>query len=171
MSKRPAAFLDRDGVLNRDTGYAHRPDEIEWIDGAIEAVALLKARGYLVFVVTNQSGIARGYFSVADVETLHDWMNSRLQEHGGAIDDFRISPFHPDFDDGRFTDLADWRKPKPGMLLDLLAHWDVDLSRSFMIGDKTTDMEAAEAAGLPGYLFQGGDLLEFVNGLLPQAPD
>jgi len=171
MSKRPAAFLDRDGVLNQDTGYAHRPDQIEWVDGAMEAVALLKAREYLVFVVTNQSGIARGYYGVPDVEALHRWMNERLQEHAGSIDDFRISPYHPDFDDGRFTDLADWRKPQPGMLLDLLAHWDVDLSRSFMIGDKTTDMEAAEAAGLPGHLFKGGNLLAFVNDLLPPVPN
>jgi len=171
MSKRPAAFLDRDGVLNRDTGYAHRPDQIEWVDGAMEAVALLKARGYLVFVVTNQSGIARGNYSVADVETLHQWMDACLRDRGGAIDDFRISPYHPDLDDGRFAGLADWRKPKPGMLLDLLTHWDVDLSRSFMIGDRTTDMEAAEATGLPGHLFKGGDLLEFVSSLLSPALD
>tara|TARA_R110000868_G_scaffold216358_1_gene466487 strand:- start:28 stop:543 length:516 start_codon:yes stop_codon:yes gene_type:complete len=166
MSKRPAAFLDRDGVLNRDTGYPHRPDQIEWIDGAVEAITLLKKRGYLVFVVTNQAGIARGYYDVADVEALHRWMNARLQEHGGGIDDFRISPYHPDFDDGRFTGLADWRKPEPGMILDILGHWDIDLSRSFMIGDRMTDMEAAEAAGLPGHLFKGGSLLELVNDLL-----
>lgn len=171
MSKRPAAFLDRDGVLNLDTGYAHRPEEIEWVDGAMQAVALLKERGYFVFVVTNQSGIARGLYDVTDVETLHRWMNARLQEHGGLIDDFRISPYHPDFDDGRFTALTDWRKPKPGMLLDLLAQWDVDVSRSFMIGDRATDMEAAKAAGLPGHLFKGGDLLEFVNGLLSPASE
>ena len=133
MSKRPAAFLDRDGVLNRDTGYAHRPDQIEWIDGAMEAISLLKKRGYLVFVVTNQAGIARGYYDVADVEALHQWMDAQLRAQGGGIDDFRISPYHPDFDDGRFTGLADWRKPKPGMILDLIGHWDIDLSRSFMM--------------------------------------
>tara|TARA_R110002012_G_scaffold213447_5_gene384583 strand:+ start:1698 stop:2213 length:516 start_codon:yes stop_codon:yes gene_type:complete len=171
MSKRPAAFLDRDGVLNRDTGFPHRPEQIEWTEGAMEAIARLKEQGFLVFVVTNQSGIARGLFDVEDVETLHRWMDTQLREHAGAIDDFRICPYHPDFDDGRFTAQAHWRKPKPGMILDLLSHWDVDLSRSFLIGDRLTDMEAAEAAGLRGHLFKGGNLLKFVNDLLATAPD
>lgn len=170
MTKRPAAFLDRDGVLNRDTGYPHKPEQIEWVDGAREAVALLKSKGYLVFIVTNQSGIARGYFSGADVEALHDWMGMRIREAGGDIDDVRYSPFHPDFDDGRFSDRAHWRKPRPGMLLDLMEHWDVDRARSFMIGDMETDMQAARGAGIPGHLFPGGNLLEFVSGIICDAP-
>ena len=169
--KRPAAFLDRDGVLNQDTGYPHRPDQIEWIKGAKQAVALLQAQGYRVFVVTNQSGIARGYFDMTDIEALHRWMNTRMQAHGGVIDDFRISPYHPDVENDRFTNLAHWRKPKPGMVLDLFAYWDIDLSRSFLIGDKSTDIAAANAAGIPGHLFQGGNLLDFVKKVLPSAAD
>lgn len=171
MTKRPAAFLDRDGVLNRDTGFPHKPEQIEWIDGAREAVALLKERGFLVFVVTNQSGIARGYFGTEDVEALHRWMDETLRAAGGGIDDARFSPFHPDFDDGRFSHLADWRKPAPGMILDLLSNWDVDLRRSFLIGDQKTDIQAAEAAGLKGFLFAGGNLRTFVEEVLGKSAD
>lgn len=171
MTKRPAAFLDRDGVLNRDTGYAHRPDQVEWIDGAREAVALLKEQGFLVFIVTNQSGIARGYYGTDEVEALHRWMDETLRAGGGAIDDARYSPFHPDFDDGRFSHLADWRKPAPGMILDLLSAWDVDLPNSFLIGDQKTDLQAAEAAGLRGFLFSGGNLRDFVAGILDKTAD
>jgi D-glycero-D-manno-heptose 1,7-bisphosphate phosphatase len=171
MTKRPAAFLDRDGVLNRDTGYPHKPEQIEWIAGAPEAVALLKEHGYLVFIVTNQAGIARGYFGPEEVEALHGWMDRELRAAGGGIDDARFSPFHPDFDDGRFTHLAHWRKPGPGMILDLLEHWDVDLPRSFLIGDNLTDLQAAEAAGLPGFRFTGGNLREFVESVLSKKAD
>lgn len=171
MIKRPAAFLDRDGVLNCDTGYPHKPEQIEWIDGAPDAVALLKERGYLIFVVTNQSGIARGYYGTEEVETLHHWMDATLRQAGGAIDDVRYSPFHPEFDDGRFRHLADWRKPAPGMILDLLDHWDVDVPRSFLIGDQSTDLQAAEAAGLQGFHFTGGNLREFVESILSDATE
>ncbi|UUX48552.1 HAD family hydrolase [Nisaea acidiphila] len=170
MTKRPAAFLDRDGVLNRDTGYAHKPEQIEWVEGASDAVALLKERGFLVFIVTNQSGIARGYYESSEVEALHRWMDETLRAVGGAIDDARYSPFHPDFDDGRFSHLADWRKPAPGMILDLLSSWDIDLPRSFLIGDQISDLQAAEAAGLRGFLFGGGNLRDFVEQVLENLP-
>lgn len=168
---RPAAFLDRDGVLNEDTGYAFRPDQIRWISGAKDAVKSLNNNGYLVFVVTNQAGIARGYYQESDVQALHLWMNRELASHGGWIDDFRYSPYHPEFDDGRFRDRADWRKPSPGMLLDLMLHWPVDRAGSFLIGDRGSDIEAARAAGIKGYLFDGDDLSVQVSEILSDRRD
>ncbi|WP_207477532.1 D-glycero-alpha-D-manno-heptose-1,7-bisphosphate 7-phosphatase [Arenibaculum pallidiluteum] len=162
---RPAAFLDRDGVLNIDRGYVHRPDQLEWVGNAPEAVLLLNRRGYLVFVVTNQSGIARGFFGRAAVDALHAHMQAELGRLGAHVDAFALCPHHPDFD----GDCA-CRKPRPGMLLDLMAAWPVRREGSFLIGDKETDLEAACAAGLPGHLFPGGDLLAFVRGILGEGP-
>ena len=116
---RPAAFLDRDGVLNVDVGYAHRPDQIEWVAGAPEAVRRLNEAGFRVFVVTNQAGIARGLYGETDVSDLMAWMVDRLGEMGGRIDGWRASPYHPEFQAERFAHLSHWRKPEPGMLLDL----------------------------------------------------
>ena len=167
VSKRPSVFLDRDGVLNKDTGFAHKPSQIEWISGAKAAVAFLKNQGYLVFVVTNQSGIARGLYKEDDVERLHAWMNKELLQAGSCpIDDFRYSPYHPEFDNGNYSDFKDWRKPSPGMILDIMENWPVDNTRSFLIGDRKSDIKAAEAANIRGFLFDGGDLLSFVEAIL-----
>lgn len=164
--RRPAAFLDRDGVLNQDIGYAHRPDQIIWIPGAIDAVRLLNEHGFQVFVVTNQAGIARGLYTEDHVERLHEWMSGELDRRGARIDDFRVSPFHPEFDDGRFSHLADWRKPAPGMLVDLMRVWPVQIEKSFMVGDRESDVQAAEAAEIRGYLFAGGNLLDLIQEIL-----
>jgi D-glycero-D-manno-heptose 1,7-bisphosphate phosphatase len=163
---RPAAFLDRDGILNEDIGYAHRPDQIIWITGAMEAVKLLNESGFHVFVVTNQAGIARGHYTEDHVNQLHEWMNGELRRHGAWIDDFRFSPFHPEFDDGRFRHLAHWRKPEPGMLVDLIHTWPTQTELSFMIGDRESDVQAARAAGVRGYLFPGGNLFERIQEII-----
>jgi D-glycero-D-manno-heptose 1,7-bisphosphate phosphatase len=165
-SYRPAAFLDRDGVLNEDNGYAYRSDQIKWIPGAKTAVKFLNSAGYFVFVVTNQTGIARNLYSENDVKVLHKWMNVELAKAGAQIDDFRFSPFHPDYDDGRYRCLEHWRKPSPGMLFDLMKHWPIEKTGSFMVGDRSTDIEAAEAADIPGFLFLGDNLLEFVTRIV-----
>ncbi|NQW11754.1 MAG: HAD family hydrolase [Alphaproteobacteria bacterium] len=168
-SIRPAAFLDRDGVVNHDIGYAHRPDQIVWIDGVFAAVRRLNDAGYHVFVVTNQAGIARGLYSEADVETLHAWMAEQLADAGARIDDWRYSPYHPEHQPDRWAHLRHWRKPAPGMLLDLMDRWPICRDGSFLIGDRDSDIEAARAAGIPGHRFEGGDLDRLVMGLLDTA--
>jgi D-glycero-D-manno-heptose 1,7-bisphosphate phosphatase len=164
--KKPAAFLDRDGVINRDTGYVGTRERFEWIAGAREAVKRLNDAGYLVFIASNQSGIARGYYTEDDLKTLDIWMRGEFAKAGARIDDVRYCPFLTDAKIEAYRRDSDWRKPKPGMLLDLMQHWPVDAAKSFLIGDKPTDIEAAKAAGLRGHLFAAGSLDDFVRGLL-----
>lgn len=161
--RRPAAFLDRDGVINLDHGYVHSPDRFVWVEGATAAIRWLNEQGYLVFVVTNQSGIARGYYDEAAVHVLHGWMTAQLASAGAHIDAFYFCPHHPDAVHDALRVSCDCRKPKPGMLLRALAEWPVERSGSFLIGDRSTDIEAAAAAGIPGHLFDGSDLLKTVR--------
>ena len=160
--RRPALFLDRDGVLNHDREYVGTPDRVRWIDGAKEAIRLANDLGFYVFVVTNQAGVARGFYSEADVRALHEWMAGELRGEGAAVDDWRYCPYHPDGVVERYRSVHPWRKPSPGMILDLLDHWPVDIERSLLVGDKQSDCEAAAKAGCDAVLFSGGNLLEFL---------
>jgi D-glycero-D-manno-heptose 1,7-bisphosphate phosphatase len=162
---RPAAFLDRDGVLNIDHGYAYRPEQIEWVEGAAEAVRLLNQAGYYVLVVTNQSGVARGLYDEAAVKALHAHMQDILSKHGAYIDAFYYCPHHPD---GSIKSLAvqcRCRKPGPGMLEQAARDWPIDISASFLIGDKDHDLAAAAAFDIRGIKFdaQTASLVDVVR--------
>jgi D-glycero-D-manno-heptose 1,7-bisphosphate phosphatase len=161
--RKPAVFLDRDGVINVDRGYVSTRAGFQWIPGAIEAIKALNDAGYYVFIATNQSGIARGLYSEREMHKLHDYIARKLAEKGARIDDWRHSPFHPEGTVIAYKRTSDWRKPRPGMILDLMQAWPVDRARSVLIGDKESDMRAAAAAGVRGLRFGGGNLLAFVR--------
>jgi D,D-heptose 1,7-bisphosphate phosphatase len=164
--RRPAAFLDRDGVLNRDVGYVWRQENFQWMPGAQRAVKRINDAGHLAIVITNQAGVARGLYGEADIGNLHRWMNDELGRDGAHIDAFYYCPHHPSEGQGAYRLACDCRKPAPGMLLRAMREWPVDRAASFMIGDKEIDMEAASAAGVRGLLFDGGDLDALVQSAL-----
>jgi D-glycero-D-manno-heptose 1,7-bisphosphate phosphatase len=167
---RPALFLDRDGVLNEDQGYVYRWEDFRWIPGARETVGAFNRAGWLVIVVTNQSGVGRGYYSEDDVRALHERMSEDLARSDARIDAFYHAPQHPEapLDAYRHPDPPD-RKPNPGMILRALSEWPIDKAASLLVGDKPSDLEAALRAGVRGVLFEGGDLAEFLRAeaLLP----
>jgi D-glycero-D-manno-heptose 1,7-bisphosphate phosphatase len=164
--RRKALFLDRDGVLNIDHGYVGSRDRFEWVDGALDAIRHATQAGWHVFIVTNQSGVARGLYTEDSVRDLLDWIAGQARAAGGTIDDVRFCPFHPDGTVDAYRQLHPWRKPLPGMLLDLIRAWELDPNRAVMIGDQQTDMRAAAAAGMSGHLFGGGNLLAFLRPIL-----
>ncbi|TAJ91050.1 MAG: HAD-IIIA family hydrolase [Reyranella sp.] len=160
---RPAVFLDRDGVLNFDDGYVGQVERFRWMPGAKEAVRALNDAGYFVFLVTNQAGVAHGYYSEAAVAELHGWMQEELRKHGAHLDDIRYCPFHPQGRIDAYRSNSNWRKPASGMILDLCKSWNVDVPKSHIIGDKLSDVEAGRGAGLKAHLFKGGDLWKFIR--------
>jgi D-glycero-D-manno-heptose 1,7-bisphosphate phosphatase len=149
---RPAAFFDRDGTLNEDSGYPHRVEQLRWLPGAREAIRMCNDAGYYVFVVTNQSGIARGYFDECAVNEFHDAMQRQLAELGAHVDAFAFCPHLPNGTAPEYSRVCDCRKPAPGMLLRIMAEWPVDAARSFLLGDHSRDVTAANAAGIEGVL-------------------
>lgn len=164
--RRPAAFLDRDGVLNEDLNYVGSRERLRFIPGAAKAVAKLNNAGYYVFVVTNQAGIGRGFYTEADHIDLMQHIAEQLAGEGAHIDDHRYCPFHPEASLEQFRTAHPWRKPEPGMLRDLIEHWPLDINHSFIIGDRETDLAAGAAAGVRGFLFAHGNLEVFVDGVL-----
>jgi D,D-heptose 1,7-bisphosphate phosphatase len=168
--RRPAVFFDRDGVLNHDSGYTFEVDKLKWIDGAREAVKAVNDAGYFAFVVTNQSGIARGLYEESHVLALHRWMADDIATIGAHIDAFEYCPDHPDGTIERYRRVSGRRKPAPGMITDLLGRFPVDAAGSFLIGDKPSDIEAAKSAGLKGHFFPGGNLEAFIRQHLRPRP-
>lgn len=167
--RRPALFLDRDGVLNVDHGWVGSQERFVWIPGAQEAVRYATQLGWHVFVVTNQSGVARGLYDEAAVRALSAWVAGQVHRAGGTIDDLRYCPYHEEAVVAAYRRTHPWRKPQPGMLLDLMRAWELDPARCHMIGDQRSDMQAAAAAGVAGHLFPGGDLLRFVRSVVDAA--
>jgi D-glycero-D-manno-heptose 1,7-bisphosphate phosphatase len=143
-----AVFLDRDGVINKDTGYVHLVDDFEYIAGVFDACLALKQMGYLLVVVTNQSGIARGMYTEDDFHSLTEWMDWNFADKGVELDGIYYCPHHSENGIGEYKQDCDCRKPKPGMINDAANFLKIDLSESVMVGDKADDMRAAIAAGV-----------------------
>ena len=167
MSKK-AIFFDRDGVLNEDDGYVHSIEKLRWIAGAREAVGRLTKEGWLLFVVTNQSGVARGYYFEDDVKTLHREMNREFARFGGTIKEFFYCPHLPGATVPQYDKVCSCRKPAPGMILAALSKYHLDKKECFLLGDGERDIEAAERAGIQGFLFSGGNLDLFIQKMLPE---
>ena len=147
---RKVLFLDRDGVINKDVSYLYKISDLEWVDGAKEALAYAHSKGYDLIVVTNQSGVARGYYKESDVPILH----------------FYYCPHHKEGIVPLYAVECECRKPKPGMIKQAIKDYDVNISDSFLIGDSQRDVDAAEAAGIKGYLFKGSNLLDFIKTII-----
>ncbi len=145
---RAAAFLDRDGVINMDHGYVSRWEEFEFVPGAVDAMRRLAQAGYVLVVVTNQSGVARGYFDEAAVQRLHEALRTHLAELGVTLAAIEYCPHLPNAAVARYACECDCRKPAPGMLLRAADALGLDLPASLLFGDKPSDIEAAQAAGV-----------------------
>ena len=145
---KPAVFLDRDGVINVDHGYVHDEHDFEYIDGVFETAKAFKEMGYLLVLVTNQSGIARGMFSEDRFLSLTQWMDWNFVDNGVELDGIYYCPHHAEHGIGEYKQDCDCRKPKPGMFISARDFLKIDMEKSVMIGDKAEDMMAAEAAGV-----------------------
>lgn len=154
--RRPAVFLDRDGTLNKEVNYLHKIENFEWVPGAPQAVKRLNELGGPVLVVTNQSGVARGYYTEEDVDRLHAWMNEALAEIGATVDAFYYCPYHPDGAVEEYRERSHCRKPNAGMFEEAMAEWDVDPARSYVVGDKATDLLPGNELGMTTLLVRTG---------------
>lgn len=151
-----AVFLDRDGTINVEKEYLICKKDFEFIPGAPEALKKLQLAGFRLVIVTNQSGVARGYFSLAQVHALHQYIVAQLEQFGVFLAGIYVCPHHPTSGQGEYLCDCDCRKGKPGMLLHAAKELDIDLTNSFMIGDKLTDIWAGCAAGCCSYLVRTG---------------
>ena len=153
-----AAFLDRDGVINEDFGYMGKIEDFEFKEVIFELLKLLQDLGFNLFIVTNQSGIARGYYTEDDFYNLTQWMIEEFKKKGIEIKDIRFCPHHPDI-----TGECECRKPKPGMILDLAKKYGIDLKNSIMIGDSKRDIEAAINAGIKNRYLVEDSLFDIIK--------
>lgn len=143
-----AVFLDRDGVINIDHGYIYQPELFDFIDGVFDTCRHFQNLGYLLVVVTNQSGIARGYYNEEQFAVLTSWMRQQFAEQGIKISAVYYCPHHAEQGESPYNIQCDCRKPNPGMLLQAIRDYNIDPSQSIMLGDKKSDMQAAAAAGI-----------------------
>ena len=163
---KPIAILDRDGVLNQDTGHVHSISDFIWIDGAKEAIRLLNDSGYYVVIVTNQAGIAKGLYTEETLGILNEWMIGELWNVGAHIDGFYYCPYHPDALLPEYRKISNDRKPSPGMLLKALSAFPNTFEKTFFIGNMPSDREAAKRAGVSYFHFENGSLLSFCWSIL-----
>lgn len=165
MGERTAIFLDRDGTINVEKNYLHLAKDWDWIPGAIDALSRFKLAGYLIVVISNQAGLARGYYRESDILDLHTWVNRQLSSSHAKIDAFYFCPHHPDYSTGG----CDCRKPLPGLILRAAEKWNIDIPGSWMIGDKLSDVQAGFAAGCQNLLVLTGYGAEVSRNQLPKG--
>ena len=159
-----AIFFDRDGVLNEEVGYLYEVEKFKWIDGAREAIKFCNERGILAVVVTNQSGIARGFYTAQNVDALHNFMQKNLAQIGAHIDGFYYCPHHPDF-----SGECDCRKPKPGLILRACEDFKINPAEAILFGDSERDIKSAQAANLrAGIFFKEGNLFDAVKNFFEE---
>ena len=161
---RPAVFLDRDGVINVDHGWVGTRERFEWSERIFPALAHLTDRGFHVFIVTNQSGIARGHYTEDELADLMRWAIDAIRFQGATIDDWRYCATHPEAPLVRYRGKDARRKPGTGMIDELVTAWEIDRSRSFLFGDRPSDIAAGQAAGLRAVMVQDGGLADIVLG-------
>ena len=159
-----AVFFDRDGVLNVDKGYQYKISTFEWIPGAKRAIKLLNDLGYLVIVITNQSGVSRGYYTESHVKKLHKWMNAELKKKDALINDFFFSTEMP----SKEINIKSRRKPSPLMVFEAIKKYSINKDKSFLVGDRESDIKTAENANIRGYLFKETNLFERVKEILKE---
>jgi D-glycero-D-manno-heptose 1,7-bisphosphate phosphatase len=148
MISHPALFLDRDGVINIDRAYVYKKEDVEFIDGIFDLCRHAKALGYLIFIITNQAGIGRGYYTEQDFEDLMCWMCNIFVSESAAIDKVYFCPTHPEHAIGNYKTESYFRKPAPGMILLAAREFNINLQDSVLLGDKCSDLEAGLAAGV-----------------------
>ena len=146
--KRKALFLDRDGVINADTGYVHKPEDFHFLPGVFDALRQAREKGYLLVIVTNQSGIGREHYTEDDFHALNAWMLERFREAGIEIAGVYFDPTHPTQGRGKYKRISPDRKPAPGMILKAALEFDIDLAASALVGDNESDIAAGIAAGV-----------------------
>lgn len=152
----PALFLDRDGVINEEVGYLYRPEDVRWVEGIFSLARTAREMGYKLVVVTNQSGIAREYYTTAQFKALMAWMGQHFKREGAPLDAVYHCPYHPEHGVGEWKREHQDRKPGPGMLMRAARDLGLDLGRSVMVGDRCGDVTAANAAGLrQAFLLEG----------------
>ena len=161
-TKNKAVFFDRDGTLNVDIAYLHRPEDFVWIEGAKEAIKYVNDKGYLAILVTNQSGVARGYYPEEDIKKVYDWMNNELAKIGAHLDALFYCPHHPKGKNPAYTKICSCRKPDTGMVDEACLRFNIDRSKSYLVGDSERDLECAQKAGVQGIRFSGGNLLNCI---------
>lgn len=165
-ANKKAVFFDRDGTLNVDIHYLHRPEDFVWIEGAREAIKYVNDLGYLAILVTNQSGVARGYYPEEDVKKVYDWMNAELAQIGAHLDALYFCPHHPAGKIPQYTKECACRKPQTGMVDKACQDYAIDRGQSFFVGDSDGDMACAQRAGLTGIRYTAGSLLDCLQDII-----
>lgn len=163
-----AIFLDRDNTLTKDDGYTFEITQFQWMPGAPKALRAFHEKNIPVFIVTNQGGIGRGFFTIKDMQAFHQHLHLMVKSIGGKIHDIAYCPHHPLAIFDEFKTPCRCRKPKPGMLFDLAKKWQLDLSSSVMIGDRESDFEAGQRAGCHSYLYNGDSLYNLAKKVISE---